>query len=291
MPLPERTWTRRRLALAAAVILIGLVIVALVAGSFGDRGRPSDTAAPADEPRPLQIDTPPLPIPDPPLSRADLIGLAAHAASAHATGQPLKPEDAALVGRNFVVRIPFGCGGPIAAEATSGAHWRHDAAAGSITLRAYPEIWTDAAWVRALAGSMPFDAVEGFWLSRPWIASEDCPRPGSPAAEAAEAPAAAGEKTLGLAMFFAPNSSRVLRRGARPYEFVGKAPADGVPIAPKGFRLMLAGRIVGFSETEPVRCRSEGPSRRPVCLVAVAFDHVAFEDPAAGKTLAEWRTN
>ena len=240
MPLPERTSTRRRLALVAAVIVLVLIAGALIAGPLFDRDPPTDQTPPAPDTksRPLQIDTPPLPIPPPPLSRADLIGLAARAASAHSTGQPLSAEDRALVGRNFVVRIPFGCGGPRAEDVASGAWWRHDAARGSMTLRAYPQTWTDTPWVGALAGSDEFDAVEGFWLPRPWITSEDCPKEATPAAT--------GDKTLGLAMFFAPNSSRVLRRGSRPYEFVGKAPADGTAIAPQGFRIVLSGRITGF---------------------------------------------
>lgn len=289
MPLPERTTTGRRLALGAAVILVALIIVAVIVRGVFEREQPVEPAPPTGEPaaRPLQIDTPPLPIPPPPLSRGDLIGLATRAASAHSTGQALSAEDVGLIGRNFVVRIPFGCQGPVAENQPRGAYWRHDAARGSMTLRAYPEIWTETPWVGALAGPETFDAVEGFWLPRPWITSEDCPKPAAAASEPAPIPA--GEQTLGLAMFFEPGSSRVHRRGSRPYEFVGKTSADA-PIAPQGFRLVLAGRITGFDQDEPLRCRSEG-GRRPVCLIAVEFDQVAFEDPATRKTLAEWRMN
>lgn len=286
MPTPERIWTRRRVAIAAAVI-VALVLVAALLASRREASAPGAQPPAPDAPRPLQIDTPPLPVPPPPLSRADLIAIGARAASAYATGQPGDPRDASLVGRNFLVSLPFGCNGP--SKSAAGPHWAHDAKRGVITLVAHPETWTETSWVRALAGDRTLDAVEGFWIPRPWILSEDCP-PAS-ALEPGAAPVGQGEQTLGLAQFFAPGSSRVLQRGARPYEFVGKAPTDQSPLAPKGYRLVLAGRIAGFSPAEPARCRVESAGRRPVCLVAVTFDRVAFEDPISGKTLAEWRMN
>lgn len=276
MPLPDRTLIRRGLALGAAILILALIAAVLIA-----REPPPPPPA-AQAPQPIKIETPPLPVPSPPLSRADLIALSARAASAYATGAPPPAQDAGLSGRRFIVRIAFGCEGPRDEDAAPpAAYWEQDPARGTIALRAHPQIWTTTAWVRELAGSAQFDAVEGFWLPRPWITSEDCP------AQAA----AGGEKTLGLAMFFAPNSSRVLQRGARAYEFVGKAPDGGAPVAPKGFRLILAGRIAGFEGGEPARCHAAGPDQRPACLIAVDFDQVAFEDPATGETLAEWRMN
>jgi len=291
MPIPERTAIRRRLAFGAAVAVIVVIIVVLIAGEPHRARPPAQPAPPAAQnatgPSPLDIQTTPLPLPPPPLDRKDLIEAAARAASAYAAGAPAPPADADLVGRTFRVQIPFGCEGPLGAAAPKPAAWfTFDAKRRVLRLTAKPQVWTQTPWVQALAGSADFDAIEGFWLPRPWSTSEDCPPPATPAPGAAPSP-----QTLGLAMFFAPNSSRVLQRGSRPYEFTGKAPDGDAPVAPKGYRLTLAGRITGFDGAQPVRCRADSPSQRPVCLVAVAFDHVSFEDPATGETLAEWGTN
>ena len=44
MPLPERTPTRRRLALGAAVILVALIVVAVIVRSAFDREQPVEPA-------------------------------------------------------------------------------------------------------------------------------------------------------------------------------------------------------------------------------------------------------
>ena len=291
MPIPDRTVIRRRLAFAAAVVFLLIVAAVLIARPPPRQAQPAPPppAAHGTGPAPLDIQTTPLPLPPPPLSRRDLIAAAARAASAYAANDPPPTQDAALIGREFRVRIPFGCTGPLDPAAPKPAAWfTYDRKRRIIRLTARPQVWTDTPWVRALAGSQPFEAIEAFWLPRPWTASEDCPS--APTQPDAATPAASPD-TLGLAMFFAPNSSRVLQRGSRPYEFVGKAPDGEAPVAPKGYLLTLAGRITGFENKEPVRCRAEGPRQRPVCLFAVAFDHVSFDDPATDETLAEWGTN
>src|SRR5690606_37999906 len=111
------------------------------------------------------------------------------------------------------------------------AFWTLDERRRSIRLVARPEVWSETAWVRTLAGDKPFDAIEGFWLPRPWTRSEACPP------DADQARGGPGERTLGLAMFFEPGSSRVGQRGSRPYEHVTIVPDGGQPIAPHGFRL------------------------------------------------------
>src|SRR3546814_5115234 len=85
-----------------------------------------------------------------------------------------------------------------------------------------------------------FDAVEGFWIRRPWTSSERCAPALQPAPETAdagaesdvdEAPEVAGppppvpveSQTVGIAQFFAPEGRRTLRRGTRPYSATVKA--------------------------------------------------------------------
>ncbi|HYG27633.1 MAG TPA: hypothetical protein VD906_12070 [Caulobacteraceae bacterium] len=276
MPDPTRTQIRRGLALAAGVIALILAAALL----FG-RPEPEEPPPAKPGPEPLVVDTQPLPLPAPPLNRAELIAAAARAASAVATGKPPPTEDAALVGRAFRVAIPFGCAGPTDAE-SPGPSWSLDEERQTIKLTARPQLWTKEPWVAELAGQADIEAVEGFWLPRPWLLTADCPT-------TTLVGGAAGEE-LGLAVFFDADSSRLLRRGDRPYEHVMNVPAAGATPA-NGYRLVLAGRITGYEGGEPVRCRVVDPARRPVCLFAVSLDRVAFEDPAGGDTIAEWRLN
>ena len=182
--------------------------------------------------------------------------------------------------------------------------YRYDAERGTLQLSAAPEIWTDAEWARALAGVGNVEAIEGFWFRRPWLRTENCPVVPPPPADAAapagedvageaetqqaEAPPVAlppSPETLGVARVFEAGGSRLLRRGGRPYEVTRRTEPAEAP-GPQGFRLVLQGRLSAASD--PIRCRSDSPDRRPICLLLVEFDRVAFEDPA-GKTLAEWR--
>jgi len=227
---------------------------------------------------------PPLPQAVPPLGRADLIAAARTATAAYAAGAPA--DQAALVGRRFEVRIPFGCSGPQAEPAGAQAWWNYDSAKQTLTLAARPVDWTAASPVPVVAGA-DVEAVEGFWLPRPWTDAETCPpRPAGPlAAPARLVPPT--PQTLGVASVFRAGGSRVLRRGARPYEVVRKvSPQDLAAV--REFHLVLSGRVAAIGDGQPVACRAETADQRPVCLVAVEFDRVAFED-AAGDTLTEWR--
>ncbi len=288
MALPDRTRIRRGLALAAALVVVAVIAVAaLVNGSRHAAApkQPAPTPQKPAGPSPLNIDAPPLSLPSPPLSRKELIAAAGRAASAYAAGEAPPAADAGLVGQTFRVQIPFGCAGPLEPAAHKPSAWfTYDPGRRTLRISVQPQDWTKADWVRALAGEGDYESIEGFWLPRPWTTSEDCP----PAPVDEGQPPASSPQTLGLAMFFGPKSSRALQRGGRPYEYVGKAPDGAARVAPKGYRVTIAGRITGFEGKEPVRCRAEGPGQRPVCLFAVAFDHVSFDDPATGETLAEW---
>lgn len=265
MPSPDRT----RLWVLLAGVIAAAILVAWLGWPRDARG-PAPTPPAPPQPRPLDIAPPPLPIPPPPLAHAELVAAASRAAAAQALSEDAPAADRELVGRRFLVRLPFGCGG---ARQDDLAAWTYDSRRQALTLQAQPQNWTGAGWVRQLAGAAGVDAIEGFWLPRP--VTEEC------------APAAAeSAETVGLAMFFEPNSSRVLRRGDRPYDFTGKA----APPSDDGYRLILAGRIAGF-DGEAARCRKDAPPDQPVCLIAVEFDQVAFEDPVTGQMLAEWRIN
>jgi hypothetical protein len=257
---------------------VALAAVTALALQGCRRAEPPKPAPAPPPPKPAAL---PAPLPAPaPMDRAQLIAAAAKAAAAYAVGGAYPEDLGPLVGARFEARLPFGCAGE-AKDAEVG--YRVDAKRGTLTLQAQPEAWKDAPWARPILGAAPVEAVEGFWLRRPWIATDACP--------AIRAPGAAGPpspESLGLAQLFTSGESRVLRHGSRGYQVVRKAEPGQLEL--QGFRLVLAGRIADFGDHQPIRCRSDSAEQRPVCLIAVELDRVTFEDPVSGQVLAEWRS-
>lgn len=262
------------------LVLRAVRTVALAALLAACSPRPQTAAperpAPPAAAEPSAAVAPPAP---PALGRAEILAAAGAAAAAYAAGEPYPSAAAALAGRRFVLRLPFGCYGP---APDAGAGYVFDAEKGTLKLTVRPQVWTDAPWVRELVGAPEAEAIDGFWIRRPWMTAEACPAVGG-APGAATAP-----ETVGLVRVFEPGASRLARRGGRPYEVTEKA-EDGAPPGQGGFRLVLEGRVMEPASGQPVRCRGDGPDVRPVCLLLVDFDRVAMED-ARGRQLAEWRS-
>lgn len=268
----------------------------------------SPKTEPAPQPVPPVAEAPSsptvTPVP-PPLGRADLLAAIAEVSAATAGGGDYPELASSLGGRRFSLRLPFGCGGRANPDAS--LRFVHNAERGTLQLSARPQVWTETAWMRSLLGGEAVEAIEGFWLSRPWLPTENCPvqsnasisasvsieaveeRASLPEPEADAAPVAAppppASETVALVRVFEANGSRLLRRGGRPYEVTRKLDEAEAP-GPQGYRLVLQGRIA--ADRQPIRCRYESMDRRPVCVVEMEFDRIAFEDPA-GKTLADWR--
>lgn len=146
-------------------------------------------------------------------------------------------------------------------------------------LTATVQDWIEAPWARTLVPGESVEALEGFWIRRPWLLSEGCPAQPSPPG------ALISPETLAVAQVFEEGGSRVTRRGGRPYTVTRKL-AEGETPPAGGFRLVLQGRLSAL-EGGPVRCLSDHPDRRPTCLVVAEFDRVAMEN-AAGEVLGEW---
>ncbi|MGA0604739.1 hypothetical protein ACO2Q0_01960 [Phenylobacterium sp. VNQ135] len=253
---------------------VGLMAALALLSSCG----PREQAAPPEPAAPPQ--TAPTPPPTPPVvGRAELLAAVAAAASAVAAGDPPPAAAGALAGRRFALRLPFGCFGP---SPDAAAGYAYDATKQVLKLSARPEPWTDADWARELAGTPSTEAIEGFWIRRPWMAAEACPK-AAPAPMIAPAP-----ETVGLAQVFEEGGSRLQRRAGRPYEATEKLETEPPP-GQGGFRLALEGRVAApAAGGGPIRCRAAHPDTPPLCLVLVDIDRVAFED-AAGRQLAEWR--
>jgi len=273
----------RKFALIAPIVIglaaIGVVIALLL--------RPDPVPPAKVEPPPATAPSPPS-VSAPPkvtsATRADLIADADLAASAFAAGAAAPPSK--LLGERFALRLAFGCGGPAPDPGPLQAFYQLDPATRTVRLVARPATWTDLPLVRAAPTPPATEAVEGFWIPRPWLRTDACPRRREVAPPATPTPVEA--PSLGVAIFHGAEASRAQRRGERPYEHVIKlsADSDGQGLS---FVLLLEGRVAGFSDRAAVHCWGESVDHRPVCLYAVEIDRVAFED-AKGAVLAQWPT-
>ena len=225
-----------------------------------------------------------------PLRRAELLVAVNAAASEIAAGNPLPKSNLGLTNRTFELRLPIGCSDGLTG---TWGEWRFDPASRVLRVNVRRQNWTDDPAFRDLAPQGSFDAIEGFWIERPWTTSEKCPPAvGAPLAgesaptkePRAETPS---QQTLALAQYFSPEAPRTLRRGSRPYAHTSKLPesAQGRTL---DLRIKLVGRISGFSDGQPVHCRVAATTQRPVCAVAVQFSEVVLEDGETGDRLAEW---
>lgn len=272
---------------AAGLALAGL----LLAGC--DRKAAVPVAEPARETvRAVeQPAAPAVPVPPPALTRADLIAAAGEAASAYAEGRT--PADAdPLVGRRVALRIAFGCSGPVLPDGPKAqrdglAGWSWGPDRKTIALSMTPGDWMGSSLLPRIGAEDKWEAVEGVWLPRPWLASDACPLV---AAEPLQTePPVATPQTVGLAVVFESGSSRIGRRNGRAYETTIRAEGDAPPTPPKaGYRLVVQGHVASFPGGRAIACHATGPDQRPVCIVAIELDRVAFEE-ADGTSLNEWR--
>ncbi len=265
--------------------------------------KPSEPAAP-EAPAPAT----PTVVLDSTLNRAALLAALSEARTATADG---RPRDAALSGRTVSVRLPFGCDGAGSTEqAQPGLPTLARGDDGSLMLRVLPEDLAASDLVvtpgaDGAATPSPWEAVEGFWIARPWSGLDAC-RPGEPApmtihtAEETEAEGglkvgdaasrAGTERTSGLAAVFETGGSRLGRRQGQAYVHVirGDKGVDPTP-APGGYALRLEGRLTAFADGKAVHCVQKDAESRPVCVAALRLDRLAFEDGATGALLSEWR--
>jgi hypothetical protein len=293
-----------------ALVAAGIFLALVVAGILLIR---RDEAAPSQaEIRPQTQPPSSLTTPLPPLSRAELIDAAARAADAAARGVAAPPDLDQLTGRRFVLKIAFGCTGrDRAGRAGMSLSWSYDAQAETLRVAVTPQVWTEAAPVRALAQGVEFEAAEGFWISRPWVRTADCPpstqpqatTPSPPSSEGAEKthaplgtsqpgfvalPAAPpGGETLGIVELFEPGSPRAERRNGRAFELVSKVAPGEVDLG-RGLRLVLEGRLAPLSQGGPVACLAQHADAPPLCLIAAEIERVAVADGSGQRLLAEW---
>ena len=253
------------------------------------------------------LNLPAVPRPQPPMDRAAILAAVARAASAAAAGVDDMAAQAVLDGRQFEFRIRFGCKGPSTDLRKEWLGWSFDSETGTLRVRAKPTFAPGEQLVKMLGGDQ-FEAVEGFWIPRPWILEAACPAAAAVSPAFAEPPvdavsdeagakppatsAAAAElmpkwPRIGIAQFFAHTDSRTGRRSMRPYEAV-KTLNPKLPIGSQGFNLVLSGRLKGLPDKGVIACVAKGADSPPECIVSVDFDRVWIESPGNGEVIAEW---
>ena len=252
-----------------------------------ERPEPIDAEPVAADPAPIGASQVVVPTS---LTRAALLAATSRAAAAYASGEQMVGADA-LVGRQFLIRVPFGCNGPqptLAEAAGDGlARWAWGPENKNIQLTLTPGEWLNTALI-AGAGESDWEAVEGFWIPRPWMTAEECSTVRADPLQSGDG--APSPQTVGLAAVFTSEDSRVGRRNGKAYAFTIRPTGDTPLTAPTGgYRLVLEGRMASFPDGRAIRCRASNPDQRPVCIAAIRLDRVAFTNADGSVLLSEWR--
>lgn len=272
----------------------------------------------AEEPA---LNLPAVPRPDPPIDRAALLAAVAEAGSASASGSELPESVRSLDGRQFELRIRFGCRGPARDLAERWLGWSFDPEDRRIRVRAMPTISMDDPFIERISGE-EFEAVEGFWLPRPWLLSAVCPagaavqppadtpqegapgsererqgsarqkqeqeaQPAEDSSEAREAEPVPTPPRIGIAQFFTDQDPRTRRRDRRPYQ-ASHTLGEGKAISSQGYNLVLSGRLRALPGRGVIQCVSRGADTPPECVVSAEFLRVWIEQPGTRDVIAEW---
>ena len=287
-----------------------MVLFAATATVAGCRQQQSadDASANTSEPVPSR---PIVPRPAPPIDRTLLLAAVAEAASATASGAAVPQSVRSLDGRQFELRIRFGCRGPAPKLRDRWLGWSFDSEERRIRVRAMPTISKDDPMVARISGDQ-FEAAEGFWVPRPWLLQPLCPAaaavqgvadpsqpPGQPDGQQQPAPASEdpgddeqGEPVptsgrIGIAQFFTPEDPRTRRRDMRPYE-ASHTLAEGKAISSQGYNLVLSGRLRALPGRGVIECSAQDSDSPPDCIVSAEFLRVWIEQPGTGDVIAEW---
>lgn len=240
---------------------------------------------------------PRLPAAEPPLDREALLLAVARAASAAALGADDRDPQRELDGDQIELRLRFGCAGASETLEDGSRRWSFDQERRILRYRLGPDIAGDLPAFERVAGS-EFEAVEGFWIRRPWLLAAACPAnaPESPAEEPADdsersrgpqARPQAAEQRIGIAQFFTKADTRTRRRDHRAYEATETLAPGEAPSA-QGYNLVLSGRLKRLPNGRAIACAVESRDEAPACIVSAQFDRVWIERPEDGRTIAEW---
>lgn len=239
---------------------------------------------------------PGLPAVEAPLDRAAVLRAAGEAASAAALGRDDREAQRRLDGDRFEVRIRFGCPIPDSDVAAAPFKVEYDEASRRLQVRASPELDEEEPWIAALGGDK-IEAVEGFWMRKPWLLASGCSVEPQPVAKKSTEetrepiqPVPAVKKSewrVGIAQFFGATDTRTTRRDERAYETTKTLAKDQSPSS-QGYDLVLSGRLRELPDGRVIACHVVSPELPPECVVSVTFDQVRVQRADTQEALAEW---
>lgn len=283
----------------ASKVPIAIAIAAGIPLVAGCRQPGGNEAVEKNEAKPV-LPLPPLPVAEAPMDRAAILLAVARAASAAALGQGDDRQQRDLDGKRFEVRLRFGCN-PAAQTKRDDDRFdvSFDEKDRTLRLRASPDLGIEDEPVAALAGER-VEAVEGFWIERPWLLTDGCPatpqpqpqpdaEPNAPKAKKPEAaaPLQPPAPRIGLAQFFTKTDPRTGRRDHRPYEAT-ETLGEGERPSAEGYNLVLSGRLRAQPLGRVIACHATGADAPPQCIVSADFDRVWIENPRSKEILANW---
>ena len=253
-----------------------------------------EAAVPVPEETEAAQALPALPVAEAALDRQDLLLAVLRAGSAAAAGESDSDVQRELAGKPFAMRMRFGCPSEPPEETRRVSFAEEE---GIVRIELAPEVDRATPLMAELVGTGA-EAVEGFWIRRPWLLHAACPPAAArapsaatdappPGADTAVGPAdAENEQRIAIAQFFTAEDARTHRRDSRAYQATERL-AEGEAPSAAGYDLVLEGRLQRLPNGQVIVCRaaSSGP---PACIVSARFDQVSVERADNGELLAEW---
>jgi hypothetical protein len=272
-------------------LLVGIAVTAAACGPAEQANDSAPVANATEEPA-ANVSAAPL-VPSV-MDRAALLEAVWRAAAAAGAGSDDSQVQRGLDGRPVEFTIRFGCAGPEEKLKSAPLGWSFTEADRTLRVRAAPTLTGASPEIRELLGE-EIEAVEGFWIPRPWLLEPVCPRtaaidPGrGEAAEPADqaSPAVQPSGRVGIAQFFTEDDARTGRRDRRAFDSL-KILEKGQPIGSQGFNLVLAGRLRALPGKRVINCIAANGDSPPDCVVSADLDRVRIEQPDTGEVVAEW---
>ena len=242
--------------------------------------QPDRNAAPVNQVN--EVEPALIPVIQQPLARRDLLLAVADAASDYTIGRADPERQRELDGQAFVFRMRI-CDGP-----EPGVVRSYDEKTQVLRMEVQADLRQTAPVIGRIVDKTQYEAVEGFWVARPWLLEAGCPKtvPAGPAeGETAMPPMENSTSSrVGIVQFFKEDDARSGRRGERSYEVTRKLD-EGEEAGP--IDLVLTGRLRALAGGKVISCTGSGAQSPPICVVSARIDQLRLELPS-GESLAEW---
>lgn len=249
----------------------GAALLALLAIGACER-QPRDAQQASPNAPAAETKAPAPPATEPSMNREQIIIAAMRALSAAALGENDAPAQKALRGKEFELKLRFGCPGMSANAARS---WRFDAKEQVLRVHISADLAAEGVPASDLL-LRGYEGIAGFTIGQPLLLSAGCPASRFTAISA-------GGPTVAIAQLFTSEDSRV-QRPQHSYELTRKAGQAHLPTA--GLDLVIAGRLAELADGRVIRCGARDGA--PACIIAAKFDRLTIENPATGAVLGEW---